>query len=58
MSNSIILMLLGKLWFWTFFFFQKIYKEINSNSEIKIFIYFDEAMIKCYHYYQYIIHIE
>ena len=39
-----------KLLLWTFF--PKIYEEIKQSNEIKMSIYFDEAVIKCYHYYQ------
>ena len=31
---------------------------MKQYNEIKISIYFDEAVIKCYHYYQPVIHVE
>ena len=55
LSNSISLMLLGRLLLLTFP--QNINKEKNQNKEIKISIYFHEAVIKCYQYYQPTIHV-
>ena len=49
-------MLFGRLLLWTFF--TKNYKDIKQNNEIKISIYFDEAVIKSFHYYHTTIHVE